>query len=203
MTQYETIAPDRALPPPKPPPPTDSARRVHRFATRRWVTIGLVVVLVVGGGLGAWLATRPAAASTVSTRIVTVAYGTIEQTASATGTIAAANTADLDFSVSGRVTAVDVSVGQSVTAGQALATVDPTALSAQVDEAQATLDSDNAKLSADQSSTSTSSAQVTADESAVTAAQASLSAAQESLSDATLTSTITGTVAALDLTVGQ
>ena len=203
MTQSETIAPDRALPPPESPFPRPSRGRVHRFATRRRVTIGLVVVLVVGGGLGAWFATRPASASAISTRIVTVAYGTIEQTASATGTIAAANTADLDFAVAGRVTAVDVAVGQSVTAGQALATVDSTALSAQVDEAQATLDSDEAKLSSDQSSTSTSAAQVTADESAVTAAQASLSAAQESLGDATLTSTITGTVATLNLTVGQ
>jgi len=90
-----------------------------------------------------------------------------------------------------------------VSAGQALATVDPTALQAQMDQAQATLDSDEARLSSDQSSKSATSAQITADESAVTAAEASVTSAQDSLADATLTSTIAGTVASLGLTVGQ
>ncbi|MGH9029281.1 MAG: biotin/lipoyl-binding protein, partial [Acidimicrobiales bacterium] len=97
------------------------------WSTKRKLVLGAAVLLVlVGGGLGGWFATRPASASAATTHIVTVGYGTIEQTASATGTIAAADTSDLDFAVSGRVTAVNVSVGQSVSAGQALATVDPT-----------------------------------------------------------------------------
>lgn len=170
---------------------------------RRRGIIAAVILLAVGAGLGTWFGTRPSGASGVTTRIVTVGYGTIAQTASATGTIAAANTANLDFAVAGRVTAVDVSVGQTVTAGQALATVDPTALQAQLDQAQATLDSEEAKLASDESAKTTSSSQIAADQSAVTAAQASVTSAQDSLNDATLTSTISGTVASLNLTVGQ
>jgi multidrug efflux pump subunit AcrA (membrane-fusion protein) len=165
--------------------------------------VALVVIVLVGAGMGTWFATRPAASATVTTRVVTVGYGTIQQTASATGTIEAANTADVDFAVSGHVNAVDVAVGQSVTAGQALASVDTTALTAQVDQAQATLDSDQSKLSADESSSSTTSDQLTADDAQVTAAQSALTAAQNSLGDATLASPIAGTVATLNLSVGQ
>ncbi len=204
MTTSETIT--RSGPPvgSAPPDPTRGLGSPHRrFFSRRRIAAAVAVVVLVGGGLGAWFATRPASASTVTTHIVSVGYGTISQSASATGTIAPSNTSDVDFSVSGRVTAVDVAVGQTVTAGQALATVDSAALQAQVDEAQASLDSADAKVSADNSSTSTSSAQLAADEAEVTAAQASLTAAQDSLGDATLTSPIAGTVASLGLTVGQ
>ncbi len=204
MTTSETIT--RSGPPigsAAPDPTTGPPWRRRPFFSRRRITAVVAVVVLVGGALGAWFATRPASASAVTTRIVSVGYGTISQSASATGTIAAANTSDVDFSVSGRVTEVDVAVGQTVTAGQALATVDSAALQAQVDEAQASLDSADAKVSADKSSSSTSSEQLVADDAEVTAAQASLTAAQDSLGDATLTSPIAGTVASLDLTVGQ
>ncbi len=182
------------------PGPSDG--RSRRVLTRRRVLVVAAILLAVGGGLGGWFASQSGSPAS-RTQIVTVGYGTISQTASASGTIAAANTADLDFGASGRVTAVDVSVGQNVSAGQTLATIDPSALTAQVDEAQATLDSDEAKLSSDQSSSSATSAQITADEAAVTASQSAFSAAQQSLSDATLTSPISGTVAAVNLNVGQ
>jgi membrane fusion protein, macrolide-specific efflux system len=186
-----------------PPPRQGSRRSLKRFVTKRRVIVAAVVVLAVGGGLGAWLGTQSSSGATVTTSIVTAGYGTISQTASATGTIAAADTADLNFGASGRVTAVDVSVGQTVSAGQTLATIDPTSLDAQVDQAEAALDTDEAKLAQDQASSSTSSTQVAADQAAVTAAQASLTSAQNAVSDATLTSTISGTVASVDLTVGQ
>ncbi|MDA8381222.1 MAG: biotin/lipoyl-binding protein [Actinomycetota bacterium] len=184
-------------------PADHDARRPHilsRMAKAKRRT-SLAVAVAVGGGLGAYFATASQAANTPTTTVVTVGYATIRQTASATGTIAAAQTAQVDFAVSGRVTAVDVAVGQTVTAGEGLASVDPTALQAQVDEAQAILDSDEARLSAD--SASASSAQLTADQAAVTAAQADLTSTQQALSDATLSSPIAGTVAAVNITVGQ
>lgn len=190
------------LPTPPSPAPKASAAHKRRLTPRRAIIIGASVLVVVGAGLGTWVATRPAPTS-ATTSIVTVGYGTISQTASATGTIAAASTANVNFAVSGRVTAVDVTVGQAVTAGQTLATIDPTALTYQVDESEAELASAQAKLSADQSVSSTPSAQITADDAAVTAAQASLSAAQTSLSNATLASPIAGVVASMNLVVGQ
>ncbi len=186
-------------------PADHEVRRPHilsRMAKAKRRT-SLAVAVVVGGGLGAYFATASQAANTPTTTVVTVGYGTIRQSASATGTIAAAQTAQVDFAVSGRVSAVDVAVGQTVTAGEGLAAVDPTALQAQVDEAQAILDSDEARLSADSASASASSAQLTADQAAVTAAQADLTSTQQALSDATLSSPIAGTVAAVNITVGQ
>jgi len=134
--------------------------------------------------------------------VVTASYGTVSQTASATGTIEPASQADVDFAVAGQVTAVDVSVGQTVSAGQTLATVDPSALQADLDAAEATLDSDESKLSSDTSSGAPGE-ELTADQAAVTAAKSAVTSAQDSLNDATLTAPIAGEVAEVNLAVGQ
>ena len=49
---------------------------------------------------------------------VPVTTGTIQQTVASSGTIEPASQANLNFAVSGTVTAVDVKAGQTVTAGQ-------------------------------------------------------------------------------------
>ncbi len=176
--------------------------RLRRLSTRGWIITAVVVVILVGGGLGAWFATRPSPVAAATSQIETVGTGTIIQSVASTGTIEPASQANLSFAVAGRVTAVDVAAGQVVTAGQTLATLDPTALAAAVAQAQATLSSDQAKLATDQAD-GASSAQLAADEATVAAAQSSVTAAQTSLADATLTSTIAGTVASVDLSVGQ
>jgi multidrug efflux pump subunit AcrA (membrane-fusion protein) len=83
-----------------------------------------------------------------------------------------------------------------------LATVDSAALQSQVTSAQASVDSATAKLSSDQTNGG-SSAQLQSDQANLTAAQAQLASAQASLSGASLTAPIDGTVAAVNLTVGQ
>jgi len=90
-----------------------------------------------------------AAGIVTTTTVQTVTTGTIQQTVAATGTIEPTTTADLDFAVSGRVTAVDVAPNQVVTVGQVLATVDPTTLNATLAQAQATLANDQAQLATD------------------------------------------------------
>ncbi len=69
-----------------------------------------------------------------------------------------------------RVTAGDATVGQTVTAGQVPATVQPTALQDRVDAAQASLTSAEAKLSSDESSGAATS-QILSDKASVTSAQ--------------------------------
>ncbi len=170
-----------------------------RFTKRR-VIVTAAVVVVVGGGVGAWAATRPAA--TPATGVATAATTTLRQALTSSGTIEPAQQDNLNFAVSGQVTAVNVSAGAQVTAGQALATVNSAALSATVAEAQASLSSDQARLSTD-SGNGASSTQVAADQAAVTAAQNQVTNAQNALAEATLTSPITGTVASVNLTVGQ
>ena len=166
--------------------------------------MGATVVVLVGAGLGTWLATSSSSASPLitTTTVQTVAKGTITKTISSTGTIEPASQASLDFGVSGRVTAVETSVGQTVSAGQALATIDDASLSASLAQAQAELANDQAQLSSDESG-SASAAQIASDQATVASAQTQVASAQTALSDATLTSTIAGTVASVDLTVGQ
>ena len=76
-----------------------------------------VVIVLAGAGVGTWFATRstlerPPPASSRRRSVQTVTTGTITQTVAATGTIEPATTADLNFAVSGKVTAVDVTAGQ-------------------------------------------------------------------------------------------
>jgi macrolide-specific efflux system membrane fusion protein len=187
---------------PVPRPARHRWRLPGRFRRRRWWLAGgavLVVVAATAITVGVATAATPAGPTY---RQVTAGTGTMRLTTAATGTLEPAQMSSLNFQVSGQVTAVDVAAGQQVKAGQTLATVNSASLSAQVAQARATLAGDQAKVSADQSG-GASSAQQSADQSAVTAAQAELSNAQASLSGATLTAPITGTVAQLNLTVGQ
>jgi membrane fusion protein, macrolide-specific efflux system len=161
-----------------------------------------VIVVVVAGATTALVVTVTSGSGSTDPRLVAASLGTIRQTISASGTIQATNEADLSFGVSGAVTAVKVTVGQQVTAGTALATIDSAQLSASVAQAQASLATAQSRLSADQTSGAPA-AQVSADQQAITATQAGLADAQGSLGKATLTSPIAGTVAAVNLTVGQ
>ncbi|WP_285485452.1 efflux RND transporter periplasmic adaptor subunit [Amycolatopsis taiwanensis] len=168
---------------------------------RRSVVVSVVVVVIAAGGVATWLATRPASAQP-SFRLVPASVTTLRQTVSSSGTIEPAQRSDLNFGVSGQVTAVNVTVGQQVAAGQALATVQSASLQATVAQADSSLASARSKLSADQS-TAASAAQIDADQAAITAAQNQLTNAQNALGEATITSPIAGTVAAVNLTVGQ
>ncbi len=175
----------------------------HRRWSKKWTIVVVAVVVVAGGGVGLWLGTRsssPAAAATTETEAVTT--GTISESVSATGTLEPATEANLDFGTSGTVDAVDVTVGQKVTAGQTVATLDTTTLTASVAVAQATVSSDESKLATDEADDASSS-QIAADNAAVASAETQLTSANQALADATLTSTIAGTVAEVNLTVGQ
>jgi macrolide-specific efflux system membrane fusion protein len=172
---------------------------------RKWWIIGAAVVVLAGAatGLTLWLTGGSTPTGLVlKTETVSVTTGTIKQTVSTSGTLEPSSQATLSFPVSGTVTAVNVKAGQQVTSGEVLATVDTTALQANVDAAQAQVDSAEARLSSDESS-SASATQIDSDEASVTSAESSLSTAETSLGDASLTSTISGTVASVSLTVGQ
>ncbi|GAB1508713.1 hypothetical protein JCM33774_07540 [Actinophytocola sp. KF-1] len=151
------------------------------------------VVVVAAGGGAAWWLLRPAEA-TSSPVVVPVTVGTQRQTVSASGTVQPAARADLSFGVTGEVTEVLVKEGDTVTAGQALARVDDTLLQAQLTAAQAQLDAAEDKAAgADDASA----------DAAVVSAESDVAAAQEAVAQATLTSPMAGTVAAVDLAVGD
>ncbi|MFD0275754.1 efflux RND transporter periplasmic adaptor subunit [Kitasatospora sp. NPDC127111] len=92
-------------------------------------------------------------------RTATVAKGTVLATVSGTGTLASPTDAAQDFTTGGKLTAVKVAVGDTVTKGQVLATVDTTAAQQQVDAAQTALTTANANLAKAQAGVTTTTTQ--------------------------------------------
>ncbi|GAA1862259.1 hypothetical protein GCM10009836_48170 [Pseudonocardia ailaonensis] len=179
--------------------PPEAARR-SRFAGwswKRWLLIGLALAVVVF--LLVWFLV-PRSSAAAATQLARATTGTLTTTVAATGTIAPAQRSDLSFTVSGQVTAVPVTVGQQVTAGQTLATVDAASLPSQLAQAKASVANAQAKVDSDGSA---SSAQRNADQAALSAAQAQQAVAERALSQATLTAPFAGTVAAVNVTAGQ
>ncbi len=188
-------------------PPGAGAARRRALAPRswsrrvRWIVVAAVVVVVVVVVVGVVLAvTLPGSSAGPAPTLVRAQVGTLRTTVGATGTIAPAQRADLDFGVSGQVTSVSVTVGQQVAAGATLATVDSAGLPGQVAQANASVASAQAKVDADSGA---SAAQRNADAAALSAAQAQLAVARRNLSQATLTAPFAGTVAAVNVTAGQ
>jgi membrane fusion protein, macrolide-specific efflux system len=183
----------------------DASAPDGRRRKRKILLIGGACIVVAGLATGlslAFIGGSTATGLVITSEVVKATTGTIKQTVTTSGTLEPASEATMNFGVSGTVTAVDVKAGQTVTAGQVLATVGTTALQSEVDAAQAELQAADARLSSDESSGG-SATETDSDEASVTSAESSLSTAQTNLADASLTSTISGTVATVDLTVGQ
>lgn len=169
----------------------------HRPWWRRPVTFviaGAVVVAAVAGGFV--IRARANAQPTLQTVAATTT--TLQQTVSASGTIASAHEADLSFGSSGTVTAVDVTVGQKVAKGESLARIDTAQLSSAVTVAQAQVD--QAQAAADAGGTS---AQQASADAQLASAKATLASAKSALADATMKSPISGVIAAVNIAVGD
>jgi multidrug efflux pump subunit AcrA (membrane-fusion protein) len=139
-------------------PPVD--RRDHEAELNRPTHPGLispfrviVLVVVLAAALVAWELTRP---STPTYRSAVVGIGTAVATLNSVGTVAPVNQASLVFNVSGTVDKVDVAVGQQVTAGEEVATLETTPLENSVVTAQASLASAQATLASDEASQTSS-----------------------------------------------
>ena len=173
------------------------------FRPRRRLVIVASALVLVAAVTGVWLTRRSAPVAQATTTTVKTTTTTLSQTVTATGTIAPKVRSDLSFTSAGTVTSVAVKAGDQVTAGQALASIDPTALQQAVDSAQASVDAAYASLNATQSSSSATSNQVAAANSQVKAANAKLETAKTALAAANLQTPVTGTVAAVNIEVGS
>lgn len=179
--------------------------------SRPWVRVVAVVLLVGVAGTGVyWFGFRDeqaqAATPESTTTAVAASRTTFQQSVSASGTLAPAVQEDVNFDVTGTVTAVDVAAGDTVTAGQQLATVDTLSLNAALLQAKAELASaqaswSNARSEADGSASST--AQVASLAAQVDVAQAAVAAAEADMAGATLTAPAAGLVTAVNLAVGD
>ncbi|CAG4909380.1 efflux RND transporter periplasmic adaptor subunit [Acidithrix sp. C25] len=177
---------------------------------RRTTTFAVFIIILVASNSLTWYLTKrtkSASASAVptikrSTVLQSVTSGTISRTIATTGTVEPGNSANVNFAVSGIVNAVNVTVGQNVTAGQTLASVDSTTLAATLNLDQANLANDQAVLASDEAS-SASTQQIASDNATIASATTQVSNAQTALNDANLTAPIAGTVTAVNLAVGQ
>ncbi|WP_407311970.1 efflux RND transporter periplasmic adaptor subunit [Desulfosporosinus sp. SB140] len=104
-----------------------------------WVISGVLIVAVALVGGNILYNTQNAKADTPSYITGTVRMGTVEKSVSASGTIQSLNQYDLSSSSGGKITEIDVKVGDSVKAGQQLARFDSSQAQEQLDTAQANL----------------------------------------------------------------
>ncbi|WP_158370516.1 efflux RND transporter periplasmic adaptor subunit [Cellulosimicrobium cellulans] len=178
--------------------------------TRPWVRVVAVALLVGVAGSGVyWFGfreTAPAQAAAPTTTAVAASLSTIQQSVSGSGTLTPTVQEDVSFAVSGTVTSVDVAVGDTVTAGQQLATVDTLQLNAALLQARADLASAQASLSNAQDEadgSDSSDAQVAALSAQADVAQAAVDAAEADMAGATLTAPVSGLLTTVDLEVGD
>ena len=106
----------------------------------------LVALVLVTTALGSTIVYAQAAKTTTTYRTAQVTYGTITQSIGMAGNLQPVSQADLNFASSGTVQSVSVQVGQTVSPGATLASLDPTLLSAQLLQARAALATAEAKL---------------------------------------------------------
>lgn len=173
------------------------------FRPRRRLVVVAVALMLVAAVAGVWLTRRSASVAQATTTTVKATTTTLSQIVTASGTIAPKVRSDLSFTWAGTVTSVAVKAGDQVSAGQTLASIDPTELQQAVDSAQASVDAADASLSATKSSSSATSNQIAAARSQVKAANAKLETAKTALAAATLQTPVTGIVAAVNIQVGN
>lgn len=141
-----------------------------------------------------------------TTQAVAASVTTLEKSVSASGTITPTVSEDVSFAVSGTVLSVDVAEGDTVEAGQTLATVDTLQLNADLLEAKATLATAEANLSdledADDGSDAAA-AQIAAASAQVDVARAAESDAEDAMAGATLVAPVAGLVTTVNLAVGD
>jgi multidrug efflux pump subunit AcrA (membrane-fusion protein) len=100
----------------------------HPVVKKNWVVFVITTMLLVGGGIGLWVwrsALKQSAAQPTSlyqTDVVRV--GSVQNSASGSGSLIANKTVDLSFSTSGTLAKLNVQPGDHVKAGDVLAVLD-------------------------------------------------------------------------------
>lgn len=108
-----------------------------RLRTRTWVINGVLVVLLGGTAFGIYQAFTPSGnTAQAQTRTTPVRRANVTETVSAAGTLASGYSGTANFASSGKITSIDVKVGDIVSAGQKLATIDSTQAEKQLQVAE-------------------------------------------------------------------
>lgn len=171
-------------------------------APRRRLVAGLALLVVLSAGVGAWLLLRDDSPAAAAPTTAIVSTQTLQQSVSASGTVAAARTDELGFDASGTVTHVYVEPGDKVRKGQRLAAIDDDVLQAELSAARSALSAARTARS-EHVTADASDEQLAADDAAVLAAESSLAQAEDAAAGAVLRATAKGTVTDVGLAVGD
>lgn len=110
------------------------------MSKKTWMISGAVLAAVaIAGGAVLAFANPFAAPPAPPAATATVEKGTVSTIVSGKGAIGAAATSNASFAKSGTITAIGVSVGQTVAVGQELATIDPADADRELEKARAGL----------------------------------------------------------------
>jgi len=168
---------------------------------RRWLVAALAAaVVIVAAGL-TWRARAADDSTTAQSITATATVGDATRSVSGSGTLQPAQSETLSFAVSGTVTQVLVALGDQVTEGQELATVDDALLQSQLTAAQSTVTAAEDDL--ETAASGSSSVRLAAAQAQLVVARDDLTSAEQAVTNAVLRAPFTGEVVALDLTVGQ
>ena len=114
---------------------------------RRLIVLATLLIVSVVGAVALWATVFRGGESTAAeTQTAKVTLGTISKTISTSATTLAQSTANLSFGTSGKVTAVNVTLSQTVKQGDVLAEVESTTLQDALTRAQVNLNSAQTKL---------------------------------------------------------
>ena len=148
----------------------------------RLIVAGLSAVALILGGLIFRDIFVPGKNASSSLNLYTVARRTVSASVTGTGNLVPVQQANVNFKVSGTLTAVDVRVGDHVAAGQTLAEIDPAPERSSLASAQANLASAQANLQA---------AETPLTQDQINQLRNSVTMAQQSLNDATAQANLT------------
>ncbi len=114
------------------------------------IAVILVVAILAAVGIlhkqGQKAAPIASAKTVIPVQVMEVKAGDLSSVNTLTGTVEPSMQTTVGSMVSGRVAGVNADMGQSVTAGQILATIDPTDIQKQLDQSQAQIQVDQAQL---------------------------------------------------------
>lgn len=177
-----------------------------RFGRRTKIITGAAILIAVA--VAVWLfafllpSQQNAAATQTITQTATAALQTLEKTVDVSGTATPAVQEDVSFEVAGTVTSINVTAGQTVAAGDVLATVDTLQLQADLLDAEATLAEAKATL-ADAEDAGSSGTRINAASAAVDVAQSDVDAATAAMADASLVAPADGLITSVGIAVGE
>lgn len=170
---------------------------------------------MVGAGVLISTSGNASGAGTSALRTVAVRTGDVTAVVTADGSVEAVNEVAANFETSGTITTLTVKVGDTVTKGEQIATIDSTAAERQVEVARLQLKAAKESLSSAEDGTTTTdpttrvttttvnASQVASAKAQVIQAQATYDDAKDALAGTTLYAPISGTVLQVNGKVGQ